>query len=77
MNGIMDGNQLTVFKKDEITEILIQKTDSIIDKCYRDCHDNFFRTFNYKCINFIEFQSIGNNEVIISSISDKTRVCMS
>ena len=49
MNGIMNENQLTVVKEYEFDNPLIQNIDSIIDKCYKDCHQNYFHTFNYVC----------------------------
>ena len=33
----MDENQLTIVKEYEFDQPLIQKIDSIFDKCYRDC----------------------------------------
>ena len=37
MNGMMNDNQLTIVKEYEFDNPLIQKIDSIIDKCIRDC----------------------------------------
>ena len=34
----MNQNQLTVVKEDEFDNPAIQNIDSIINKCYRDCH---------------------------------------
>ena len=39
MNGMMNDNQLTIVKEYEFDSPLIQKIDSIIDKCIRDCHN--------------------------------------
>ena len=38
----MNENQLTIVKEYEIDKPLIQKIDSMIDKCYRDCHKKYF-----------------------------------
>ena len=38
MNGIINENKLTVFKEYEFDNQLIQNIDSIISKCYKDCH---------------------------------------
>ena len=45
MDGIMNENQLTIVKENEFDEPLIQKTDSIVDNCYRDCHKKVFSNF--------------------------------
>ena len=45
MNGIMNKNRLTVVIEYEFKNPLIQNIDSIIDKCYRDCHNNYYHTF--------------------------------
>ena len=34
----MKRNQLTIVQEYEFDKPLIQKIDSILDKCYRDCH---------------------------------------
>ena len=49
MNGIINANELTIVKKYEFENPLIQNIDSIINKCYRDCHYKYFHTFNYEC----------------------------
>ena len=35
----------------------------MIDSCYRDCYDMFFRTFKYACIYNNEFRNLRKNEV--------------
>ena len=42
MNGILYKNQITIVKKFEIYKPLFHKKDSIIDNCYRDCHNKCF-----------------------------------
>ena len=51
---------------------LITKIDSIIDNCYRDCHNKYFHNFKYECIYDIELTNITNNEIINLIISDKS-----
>ena len=46
----MNKNRLTVVKEYEFKNPLIQNIDSIIDKCYRDCHNNYYHTFEYECV---------------------------
>ena len=67
----MNENQLTVVKNYEISKPIIHRTDSIVDKCYRDCHNKHFHTSNYRCICYIKFTSIANNGVLISTVSDR------
>ena len=68
----MNENQLAVNKKYEVVKPFIHKIDSIIDNCYRDCHDNYFYTFKYDCIYDNNPKYITNNEIIISTVSDKS-----
>ena len=67
----MNKNQLTVVKVYEYIKPLIQKIDSIIDSCYRDCHKNYFHTFKNSCIYNINFTNIRNNEIINLTIPDE------
>ena len=71
MNGIINENKLTVVKEYEFENPLIQNIDSIIDKCYRDCHNNYYHTFEYECVYNLNFTNINNNETVNFTISDK------
>ena len=42
----MNENQLTVVEKIEIIKPIIHRIYSIIDICYRDCHNKSFHTTN-------------------------------
>ena len=64
VNGIMNETQLIIFKKYEIIKPHIYKTVSIIDDSYGKCQYKNFQTFKYRCICYISFTKIGNNEVI-------------
>ena len=72
MNGIMNENQLTIVKEYEFDKPPIQKIDSIIDNCYRDCHNKYFHTFEFKCVYNIKLTNIANNETVKITISDKS-----
>ena len=67
MNGIINKDKLTIVKEYEFKNPLIQNIDSIIDKCYRDCHNNYYHTFEYECVydltftNDINFTISGKN----------------
>ena len=67
----MNENELYVVKEYEFYNLSIHKIDSIIDGCYRDCHNKYFHTFRYVCIYDIKLTNITNNEIIIISISDE------
>ena len=71
MNGILNGNQLTLVKENDFVERLIHNIDSIIDNCIRDCHAKFFHIFEYKCENGIKLTNIPNNETVNLTIADK------
>ena len=68
----MNENELYVLKEYKFDNPLFQKIDSIIDGCYRDCHNKYFHTFKYVCIYDIKFTNITNNEIIIRTISDES-----
>ena len=72
MNGIMNQNQLTVVKEYEFDNPFIQNIDSIINKCYKDCHHKYFHTFEYECIYNLNFTNVINNEILTLTISGKS-----
>ena len=48
------------------------KIDSIIDKCFRDCHNSYFHNFKYESIYDIKLISNNNNEILNLTISGKS-----
>ena len=68
----MNENELYVVKEYKFDNPLIQKIDSIIDGCYRDCHNKYFHTFRNVCIYDIKLTNITNNEIINIIISDES-----
>ena len=71
MDGVINENELTVVKEYKINNPLIQNIDSIIDKCYRDCHNNYYHTFEYGCVYDLNFTDITKTETVNFTISDK------
>ena len=65
-------NESVIVKEYGFDKPLIQKLDSIIDNCIRDCHDKYFHTFDHLCVYDINFTNIANNETVNFTISDKT-----
>ena len=45
----MDENKLYVVKENKFDKPPIHNIDSVIDGCYRDCHNKYFHTFKYVC----------------------------
>ena len=45
----MNKNQLTIVKEIEVIKPLIHNIDSIVDSCYRDCHNEYYQSFEYIC----------------------------
>ena len=72
MNSIIDDNKLTVVKIYEFENPLIQNIDSIINKCWRDCHNNYFHSFKYICEYNLNFTNTNNNEIVNFTISEKS-----
>ena len=68
----MNENQLTIVKEYEFNNPLIQKIDSIIDNCVRDCHNKYFHTFDHICEYNLNFTNITNIETVNFTISDKS-----
>ena len=50
MNGIMNENQLTIVKEYKFNNPIITEIDSMLDKCFRDCHYNYFHKFKFECV---------------------------
>ena len=67
----MNENKLYDVKEYKVEYPLITKIDSLIDSCYRDCQNKYFRNFKYECIHDITLTNITNNEIINLTISGK------
>ena len=67
----MNENELYVVKEYIFDNPLITKIDSIIDDCYRDCHNKYFHTFDHICEYDLNFTNTTNNEIVNFTISDK------
>ena len=68
----MNENELYVVKEYKFNNPLITRMHSIIDGCYRDCHNTYFHTYKYVCIYDIKLTNITKNEVINITISDES-----
>ena len=67
----MNENQVNNVKEYEFDKPLIRKIDSVINDCFRDCHNKYFHTFDHICCYDIKLTNITNNEKINITISDK------
>ena len=70
----MDDNQLNLVEKYETIKPFFHKIVAIIDNCYRDCHNKYYHTFEYKCEYDIKLKNITNMELIIITIFDENMV---
>ena len=70
MNGILTEN--VIVKEYGFDKPLLQKIDSIIDICIRDCHNICFHTFDHICEYNTNFTNTSNNETVNFAISDKS-----
>ena len=68
----MNANELYAVKEYKIDSPLITEIDSIIDKCFRDCHNNYFHNFIYECIYDVNITNITNNGIINLTIICKS-----
>ena len=68
MNGIIN----VIVKADEFDNPHIRKIDSIIAECIRDCHHNYFLTFEPTCVNDIKLTNKRNIEIVNLTIDGKS-----
>ena len=67
----MDENEIYVLKEYKFDNPLITEIDSIVDKCFRVCYNNF-HNFKYRCIYDIKLKIITSNGIIILLNSDES-----
>ena len=67
----MNENELYVVKEYKFDKPIITEIDSILDKCFIDCHNSYFHNFKYECIYDIKLTNNTNNEIINLTISGK------
>ena len=65
-------NDNNIVKEYEFNNPVIQKIDSLIDLCIRDCHNKYFHTFDHICEYYLNFTNTTNNETVNLTISDKS-----
>ena len=65
-------NENVIVEEYQFNNPIIQKIDSLIDTCFRDCHDKHFHTFDHICEYDLNFTNIANNESVNFIISDKS-----
>ena len=58
----MNENELYVVKEYKFDNSLITDKDSIINSCFKDCHDIYFRNFKNECVYDIKVTNIPDNE---------------
>ena len=68
----MNENELYVVKEHRFNIPLITDVDSIMNSCFKDCHNTYFHNFNYKCIYDIKLKTIIFNENITLKFSAKS-----
>ena len=68
----MNENELYVVKEYKFCNPITTEIDSSIDKCFRDCHNSCFHTFEYEWIYDIKLTNINNNEIFKLTTSAKS-----
>ena len=68
----MIENELYVGKDYKFDHPVITEVDSIIDKSFGDCHNNYFHNFKYECTYDIKLTNFTNNEINNLTISGKS-----
>ena len=69
---MMNENQFIFVIEYNFDSPTIIEIDNIIDKCYRDCHNKYFHTFDYICDYDLNFTNITNKEIVNFTISEKS-----
>ena len=70
MNG--ETNENVIVREYEFDNPPIEKIDSLIDNSIRDCHNNYFHTFDQICEYDLNFTNITNNQSVNFTNSDKS-----
>ena len=65
----MIENELFVVGEYKFDNSIITEIDSIKDKCFRNCRNNYFHNFEYECIYDIKLTNITNIEIFNLTIS--------
>ena len=64
-------NENVIVKEYEFNNPLIQKIDSLIDNPIRDCHNEYFHTFDHICEYDLNFTNTSNNKSVNFITPDK------
>ena len=67
----MNKSQSAIVKEYEFDKPLIQKVDSIIDKCIRGYHNRYLHTFDHICGHDFKLTIIANSESVKITIAEK------
>ena len=59
----------SVVKHYESFQPEFNEVDYLLDKVVKDCRNRFFHTFKYRCVYYIKFTNIANNEKFIFNSS--------
>ena len=65
-------NENVIVNEYDFKNPFIQKTDSLVENCIRDCHIKFFQTFDQLCEYDFQLKNINNNQLIKLTNSDKS-----
>ena len=68
----MNENESYVVNEYKFDNPFVTEIDSIIYKCFRDCHNKYFHIYKYRCINDIKHKNITSKEKNNSTISHKS-----
>ena len=68
----MKENGIYAVKGYKFDNFHITEIDSIVDKCFRECHNNYFHSFKYEGIYDTKLTNITDNEINNLIISGKS-----
>ena len=65
-------NEIVIVKEYEFLKPLIHKINSIIDNCYRDCHNSYFHKFENESAYDSKNTNISKIEMVNLANADKS-----
>ena len=68
----MNENVLYLAKEYKFDNPIITEIDSMLDKCFKGCHNKYSHEIKFECIYDIKLENITNIEIVNLTISGKS-----
>ena len=67
----MNQNELYLVEEYDFDNPLCSEMDSVLDGCFKDCHNKYFHKFKYECLFDFKFKKVAKNATINFTVSGK------